>query len=215
MLDYLSKDSKFLEEQKVMDYSLLLGIQKGLRKTEDSSGSSGTGGGSAGSAAGNDFEQFAQAAALDGAETFYFGIIDFLQVTNQPNLNHPSCVHALCYPPAMLPHASSFSCGCLRRSLEQEWDKGKRAERWAKVLFKGWDDISAVQPDLYQKRFVYRLRQRFPETELELEPPESPSPSRRSARLGVSRCALQPTETHTHTHTRARARIMLSRHHAK
>ena len=55
-----------------MDYSLLLGIQKGIRQLSTATD------GTSFSSSGN-FEQGAQAAALDGAETFYFGIIDFLQ----------------------------------------------------------------------------------------------------------------------------------------
>ena len=76
VLDYLEKDSKFLAEQQVMDYSLLLGIQKGVQPVPARTFSN-----SAGPvAAANKFQQFAPAAALDGAEIFYFGIIDFLQV---------------------------------------------------------------------------------------------------------------------------------------
>ena len=83
VLKFLEKDSKFLEQQQVMDYSLLLGIQKGIRQTPTAPNRTSFGG------AGSNFEQFAQAAALDGAETFYFGIIDFLQV------RRPQCLHRL------------------------------------------------------------------------------------------------------------------------
>ena len=52
----------------------------------------------------------------------------------------------------------------------QEWDKKKQAEAKAKALIYGWDDISAVKPDLYQKWFVYRLGQYFPpESTLEID----------------------------------------------
>lgn len=139
VLDFLEKDSKFLADQQVMDYSLLLGIQKGVQPVPARTFSN-----SAGPvAAANKFQQFAPAAALDGAEIFYFGIIDFLQ----------------------------------------EWNGWKQAEAKTKALVYGWDDISAVKPDLYQKRFVYRLGQYFPATEPEPEQEVAPLPN------GVSRPA--------------------------
>eukprot|EP01043_Picozoa_sp_COSAG02_P004985 COSAG02_NODE_132_length_34701_cov_707.955234_21_plen_1515_part_00 len=92
VLKFLAKDSKFLEQQQVMDYSLLLGVQKGIRQI--STTTSGTSLGSSGpTTAASHFEQYAQAAALDGAETFYFGIIDFLQVCRP---YHLCCKPAVC-----------------------------------------------------------------------------------------------------------------------
>lgn len=77
VLDFLEKDSQFLADQQVMDYSLLLGIQKGVQPVPARTFSNSA----APVAAANKFQQFAPAAALDGAEIFYFGIIDFLQVS--------------------------------------------------------------------------------------------------------------------------------------
>lgn len=63
-----------------------------------------------------------------------------------------------------------------------------------KMLLYGWDDISAVKPETYQRRFVYRLGQYFPpQSELETDgasPPE-PEPLAPDASRCVS-CSDQP-----------------------
>lgn len=90
VVKYLEKDSEFLCKQQVMDYSLLLGVQKGLRATQQA-GANGHPAEAGNSA--TDFAQYAEAAKVDGAETFYVGIIDFLQVHLAPMHNDASCSH--------------------------------------------------------------------------------------------------------------------------
>ena len=91
-----------------------------------------------------------------------------------------------------MPPAHSNHC------LLQEWDRWKRLEAKAKALLYGWDDISAVNPETYQRRFVYRLRQYFPaESSLETDraPTVEPEPDSESF---ISRCVSCSDHPSTH-----------------
>lgn len=91
-----------------------------------------------------------------------------------------------------MPPAHSNPC------LLQEWDRWKRLEAKAKALLYGWDDISAVNPETYQRRFVYRLRQYFPpESSLETDraPTVEPEPDSESF---ISRCVSCSDHPSTH-----------------
>jgi hypothetical protein len=63
--------------------------------------------------------------------------------------------------PAVAAHsAQAYYVGII--DILQTWNGSKQAEMWGKALWgHDWDEISAVEPEWYQKRFMHRIRQRL------------------------------------------------------
>jgi hypothetical protein len=128
LTDQINSDSSFLMRHDIMDYSLLLGVKKGISpvmsdeaqsataRDDDAAADGGGGGGGVGMGGGLSDPFIYHAAAAHHSQRYYVGVIDILQ----------------------------------------KWDGSKKRETCFKECFLGKDPdgLSSMEPEGYQQRFA-------------------------------------------------------------